>query len=68
LEEMTDVKLEVFDAKGIKVYEDAKNELGIGEHNFIVEDAPYFASGMYFGRLTIKGKRPWKFKVMKMEE
>ena len=68
LEEMADVRLEIFDKKGVKVYEDAMNELGIGEHNFLVEDAPYFASAMYFGRLTISGKRPWRFKVMKIEE
>ena len=68
LEEMADVQLEIFDEKGVKVYEASKMELGIGEHDFLVEDAPYFASGMYFGRLTIDGMRPWKFKVMKMQE
>ena len=68
LEKEADVELEIFDEKGVMVYEALKNELGIGEHDFLVEDAPYFASGIYFGRLTIDGKRPWKFKVLKVEE
>ena len=68
LEEMADVQLEIFDEKGVKVYETFKNELGIGEHDFIVEDAPYFASGMYFGKLSILGKRPWEFKILKVEK
>lgn len=66
IDEVKNVKLEIYDARGISLYQLSQNELSPGEHTFFVEDAPYFVAGTYFGKLTIDGKRPISFKLLKL--
>jgi len=65
LEEKNDVHLELFNVQGIKVYEWKQEEMVEGIHTLFIEDSPYFAAGMYLGKISLNRKRPLEFKILK---
>ena len=65
INETKNVKLEIYDGKGVLLSEINQAELPQGEHTFLLEESQYFVPGMYFGKLTIEGKTPISFKVLK---
>ena len=66
LENEADVVLEIFNMQGIKVYEWSQEAMAADVHSLLIEDSQYFAAALYIGRISIKGKRPLDFKVLKL--
>ncbi|HFB99223.1 MAG TPA: T9SS type A sorting domain-containing protein [Phaeodactylibacter sp.] len=65
---LNNVNLEIYNVQGMKIYEWSENDMLEGEHTILINELKPFSAGMYFGKLTIDGKKSQTFKLLKMQE
>ena len=62
------VVLEIYNTQGMKIYEWSEDEMSEGEHTILIKELEDFSAGVYFGKMTVDGKKSRAFKLLKIQE
>ncbi len=66
LQNESDILIELYDMRGVKVFEYTQADMPQGEHTLFFEDSEFIAQGMYLGKLQVEGKRDIAFKMIRL--